>query len=899
MASFYEQLREFLAPRFLLDRELGAGGMGTVYLAHDTSLQRRVAVKALVPEHASALAARRFLREARTLADLEHPNIVRIYDVGRETDPFIYYIMEYLDGETLAQRLMRGALPAQEVNRLGLDLLDALHKAHRRGVIHRDVKPSNVFLVNGRGVLVDFGIAKSASDSGSDLTQPGQLVGTRSYMPPEQLVGRVTTQSDIYALGMVLYEAVTGRYWEGKDDELAGVPVDLRPALRRALAWSPEERWPDAAGFRRALSRRHARLAVASWSAGVVVVASVLLWRFGPMPRSRADVRIDRFRVSGATAALGDSIALRIADRLTGFPDFTVTGPGMSRRARTVASGSLTVTAAGLVILLHFPGQPPVSYTTVDTAWRTAADLLADSVVVRLYSASPLDSRLPLHVLPRDPAGLRPFLSAEKAFAHSWLDSAYLGYAEAGALDPACALCAWRHAEVARFLALLPDTDDALRYRAQLDRFPPNYQTLIRAELLPLERRLDSLDALARRTPDFLFSSFRLGDELLHRGPLVGRPRLSASKYFARATEVRRDFTPAWEHLAWLWIAEGDESSAQSVLDTLRALGRSATAASRMQDLLQAAFAWRFLPPGEAARRTASIVGAAAGQENEPLDAGARYLNHFAAPEGAIWLGEQLEARNYHSPSAMLAQVFGHLRAGRPERARRTLARIHAQFGDPDFELLALEIDAALRMFDPDASGPPWQDLIARLEAFASRAPAGLRPRAEWMAALLARRFGGQPRPRVVAAPPLDQLLLAYDAALAGRYADALARSEALTDLPAAWVGDPSFRTVLHLLRAEWLEHIGEQHLADLELIWYENSDAISLPTGEPQPMEVDWAFATLAQWHRIRLGQSAAAGCAELREVARLWAGGEPPYAARADSAQQRVTRDCVERAG
>ncbi len=899
MASFFEQLREFLAPRFQLQRELGSGGMGTVYLAHDTALDRPVAVKALLPENASAQAARRFLHEARTLAEFEHPNIVRIYDVGRDTDPFIYYIMEYLDGETLAKRLTRGRLEIPEVLSLGRDMLDALHASHGRGVIHRDVKPSNIFLVRGRGVLVDFGIAKSQSDSGSLQTQPGQVMGTRRYMAPEQIVGREYPQTDLYLVGMVLYEAVTGRYWEGTESDLAAIPPELRRALSRALELSPDERWHSAGAFEHALWRRSV-VPSGWWYAGAVVVVAAVSLRLFPFPRSpQVDVRIERFRVSGAAASLGDSIAFHIAGRLTGFPDFTVLGPAPVRRAKTVASGSLSVSVAGLAVRVQLPGQPPVSLTSADTAWRPAADLLADSILVRLYSARPLDPRLPVRVLPRRPDALRPFLGAEKAFARAWLDSAYLGYAEAAALDDSCGLCAWRHAEVARFLALPPDTGDALQYRAQLDRFPPDYQTLIRAELLTLDPRLDSLDALARRSPGFLFAPFRLGDELLHRGPLVGRPRLSASVEFARVTEIRRDFAPAWEHLAWLWIAEGNESSARAALDTLGALGPPGAASSGMRDLLQAAFAWRFLPPADAARRTASLVGAAAGRSNEPLDAGARYLNHFAAPNGAVWLGEQLEARDYHRPSAMVAQVFGHLTAGRPELARRTLARIHTEFGDPDFDLLGLEIDAVLRMFDPDSGAPAWPDLIHRLQVFASRAPASLRARAGWMAALLARRFGAaRPAFEVGAPASLTGLLRAYDTALAGRYGDAIVQSDGLIELPAAWVGDPCFRTVLHLLRAEWRERVGEPHDADLELIWYESSDGISLPTGGPQPMEVDWAFGTLGRWRRLRF--SAAAGeCALLREVAWLWANAEPLYAARADSARAATARDCRVPAG
>jgi hypothetical protein len=699
---------------------------------------------------------------------------------------------------------------------------------------------------------------------------------------------------------MVLYEAVTGRHWAGDENlEGAGVPVELRPALRRALAWSPQERWGDASAFQRALWRPRASLTgVPVGLLGLVLLGAVLVWGTLRMSSCRApvDLRVDRFRVSGGAAqSLGDSLGLLLADRLTGFPDFTVSGPGLARRAGVVASGSVTVSGARLLIRLSLSGLAPVTVSTAADDWRAAADSLADSVLVRLFSASPLDSRLPVRVLPHDPGGLRPFLEAEKSFARAWWDSAYEGYGEAAALDTTCGLCAWRRAEVARFLALPPDSGAALRYRSQRDRFPPDYQTLIRAEMVPLARRLDSLDALARRSPDFLFGPFRLGDELLHRGPLVGRPRLSASVDFARVTEIRRDFAPAWEHLAWLWIAEGNETSALAALDTLRALGPPGVASSEQRDLLQAAFAWRFLPHVEAARRTASLIGAAAGRSKEHLDAGARYLNHFAAPEGAVWLGEQLEARDYHRPSAMLAQVLGHLSAGRPERARRTLARIHAQFGDPGLDLLGLEIDAVLRMFDPDSSAPLWPDLMNRLQVLGSHAPASLRARADWMAALLARRFGaGRSASAGTAPAPLSGLLLAYDAALEGRYTDALAQSEPLTELPAAWVADPCFRTVLHLFRAEWRERVGKPQLADLELVWYESSDGISLPIGEPQPMEVDWAFGTLGRWRRARLAASADERCGLEREVMRLWADAEAPYARRAEAARQAVAAGC-----
>lgn len=911
MASFIEQLRDFLAPRFQLEHELGSGGMATVFLARDTRLRCLVAVKVLPPEKASAVMAERFLREARILADLRgHPNIVPIYDVGGDDDPFRYYIMEFLSGQSLADRLEEhGPLGPQEVTKLGRDLLSALKVTHAHGVIHRDIKPSNIFWVDGRGVLTDFGVAKSIS-SQTGVTAAGESPGTLAYMPPEQLCGREVPQTDLYAVGMVLYEALKCVRWGTgtvpENGDWTHVPAEMRPALRRALALTPEDRWPDAEAFARALWMKRIRLPAARWSlsaAAVLVVLAAIGQVIRPCWFSKCpsvDVRIDHITVAGAAvpAGLGDSIASRVGARLTGFPDFSVAGPTSQARAATTVGGSATADSGGaLRVQLRMPGHQIVTLATRIDRWRAAADMLADSLLVRWYGSNPLDTDLPVNVLPRDPEGLRSFLVAEKAFARAALDSAYLGYREAAAMDRSCTLCFWRHAEVTRFLGLPPDTADATEYRARRSEFPPNYQTLIQAELLPLDRRLDSLDALARRAPTFLFGPFRWADELLHRGPLVGQPRLGASVGLVRSTEIRRDFAPSWEHLAWLWIAEGNERLARTALDTLGVLPPPGPIGARVRDLLQVAYGWRF-HAAQAPAGTASVLAAAALRSDEPLDAGARYLDHFGAPDGAVWFGEQLEARGYHPISAMIAQAFGDLTAGRPERAHRILARAVAQFGDPGLDLLDNEIEAVRLMFDVDSvtAGTGWVQVDTRLRELSARLPASLRPRAVWMRALLARRFRGPPPPLIKDVPaPLEQLLEVYDLAARGQVAEALAASDPLRQLRAESLADPFLRTVLHLLRAEWQVRLGQPRLADQELLWYENSDAVGLPSGDPQPMEVDWAFGTPARWWRVRLGASGESRCALARDVVRLWDGAEPAYAARADSARA-ILHGCPE---
>ena len=242
---------EILAP-------LGAGGMGEVYRAHDTRLGRDVAIKVLSPHLAATLEVRaRFEREARTISQLNHPHICTLYDIGHEGDTG-YLVMELLEGETLAHRLEKGALPVAEVLALGVQIADALNRAHRAGVVHRDLKPGNVMLTKGGAKLMDFGLARAAGMAGAPgaltesptvsrpLTAEGTIVGTFQYMAPEQLERKeADPRSDLWALGCVLYEMATGkRAFEGKSQAslIAAIiereptpPSQLMPLLPPAL----------------------------------------------------------------------------------------------------------------------------------------------------------------------------------------------------------------------------------------------------------------------------------------------------------------------------------------------------------------------------------------------------------------------------------------------------------------------------------------------------------------------------------------------------------------------------------------------------------------------------------------------------------------------------------------
>jgi Tol biopolymer transport system component/predicted Ser/Thr protein kinase len=259
---------------------VGAGGMGEVYRAKDTRLERTVAVKVL-PEHlsSSAESRQRFEREAKTISQLSHPHICALYDVGNQ-DGVEFLVMEYLEGETLSERLLKGPLAFDQVLRYGLEMADALDKAHRQGIVHRDLKPGNVMLTKSGVKLLDFGLAKAIAPSsvrsgasltsfptqtGRDLTAAGTILGTFQYMAPEQLEGRdADGRTDIFAFGAVLYEMATGRKaFSGKSQaslisSIMGndpapistispvTPPAFDRVVRTCLAKDPDDRWQTA-----------------------------------------------------------------------------------------------------------------------------------------------------------------------------------------------------------------------------------------------------------------------------------------------------------------------------------------------------------------------------------------------------------------------------------------------------------------------------------------------------------------------------------------------------------------------------------------------------------------------------------------------------------------------------
>ena len=280
------RLAQALGSAYTLEGEIGRGGMGVVFNARDERLKRRVAVKVLPPELAFREEIRlRFVREAETAARLSHPHIVPIHSVGEGPDGLVYFVMAYVDGESLGAKLKRrGRLPPDEARRIMLETADALGAAHALGIIHRDVKPDNILLEGSRGrvVVTDFGIAKALSSTtgSATLTATGVAIGTPHYMSPEQAAGdrEIDGRSDIYSLGVVAFQTLAGELpFQAPTvpgilvkqiteraplvtDKRPDVPEDLAACVMRSLEKDPEDRWPTADALRRALEARSATM---------------------------------------------------------------------------------------------------------------------------------------------------------------------------------------------------------------------------------------------------------------------------------------------------------------------------------------------------------------------------------------------------------------------------------------------------------------------------------------------------------------------------------------------------------------------------------------------------------------------------------------------------------------
>ncbi|HUQ15913.1 MAG TPA: protein kinase, partial [Gemmatimonadales bacterium] len=325
MPELLGRLQSALSDRYRIDREVGAGGMATVYLAEDVRHDRRVALKVLRPELAAVIGAERFLAEIKLTANLQHPHILPLFDSG-EADGYLFYVMPFVKGETLRDRMSHERqLPVPEAVRITVEVASALDYAHRQGVVHRDIKPENILLHDGSAMVADFGIALAASKaSGARMTETGMSLGTPHYMSPEQAMGEreITARSDVYALGAVLYEMLTGEPpFTGATAQAVvarvltesprplmtqrhTIPRHVEAAVLTALEKLPADRFVTAAEFADALKDK-------SYTSTVSLPAAE-----GPAAPSRAK---GRRRPGVLVPALGAALAVATAAALWGW----------------------------------------------------------------------------------------------------------------------------------------------------------------------------------------------------------------------------------------------------------------------------------------------------------------------------------------------------------------------------------------------------------------------------------------------------------------------------------------------------------------------------------------------------------------------------------------------------
>ncbi len=415
MTDTMSRLAAALSDRYRLDRELGAGGMATVYLAHDVKHDRDVAIKVLHPDLGAALGGERFLTEIRTTARLQHPHILPLLDSG-EADGLLYYVMPLVTGETLRARLERERqLPIADAVRIAREVASALDYAHRQNVIHRDIKPENILLHDGSALVADFGIALAVQSAGGQrMTQTGLSLGTPQYMSPEQAMGERTidARSDIYALGAVTYEmlagdapflgsnvqAIVAKVLSEKPTPLHTlrdtVPEHIETAVLTALAKLPADRFASAAEFATALGAtastttvsgarraappsRAARVArIAPWALTVALaaaLAAVYARQSGTGASnnapSRQQVTLWHYQMpspldAGATR-LGNEAAIAPDGSAIVFTDSTPAGRILMRKARDATDASPIPGTEGGIAPFYSPDGKWIAFLTL------------------------------------------------------------------------------------------------------------------------------------------------------------------------------------------------------------------------------------------------------------------------------------------------------------------------------------------------------------------------------------------------------------------------------------------------------------------------------------------------------------------------------------------------------
>ena len=605
LLDLLERIGKSLSDSYRVERELGRGGMATVYLAHDIKHDRPVALK-VVHEDAAGVTPARFLREIRTAARLQHPHILPVHDSGQALD-LLWYTMPYVEGESLRDRLTReGRLPLDQVVRLTREVAEALAYAHGRGVVHRDIKPENILLSQGHALLADFGIAKAAvgTDDGT-VTQVGVALGTPAYMSPEQAVGDrdVDHRSDIYSLGCLVYELLAGSppfvartgmalivkhlTQEPPPIPVDGLPAGVQSAVLRALAKEPGRRFDSATELAAALEQPSVV------PTGTATAPSVAV--------------LDFANLSGDPAVgwLGTGIAETVTTDLQKCARLTVVG--RDRVAKAAAGDRHDAAAIGGIVGADWvvTGSFQVLGDRVRITPRLVAPATGEAVGLDkvdglLSGVFGLQDQVVLRVLGRligadasvDPGrDARPATDTLTAFEHfargrqlfvqftrSGFEQAKVCYEQAIAADPGYALAysglgsilAYRYIATSRREDLLEAIRHLERARELDAALAEPYLWL--AYAYTRSSRFEDAERAAkeavRRMPDDALAHYLLGGARQTRAATECRWELTAAALpsYVKALALQRLYEPTYLNLGWMYVLNGQYGPAQSLL---------------------------------------------------------------------------------------------------------------------------------------------------------------------------------------------------------------------------------------------------------------------------------------------------------------------------------------------
>jgi serine/threonine protein kinase len=945
-------MRAALAPDYEVERELARGGMGIVFRAREVTLDRPVAIKIIRPELATARAAERFLREARILASMQHPNVVSVHKAG-EADGFFYYVMEYIEGETLEDRLKRGPLPRDEALKLARDVLDALEAVHGRGVVHRDLKPSNIFLIDDRAVISDFGIAKPSDETIQSATTDGRVVGTVGYMSPEQAYGAaVTPASDLYSAAMVLFEAYTGRSWapemQKSRPDWSSVPGAIVPILRRALKFNVSERWPDATSLRRALwhtrTRKYRRQTLMLALGGIVAGGAAALFLVARLlqPQELTDVAILPFEpLPGVDSGMAANLTLLTRYNIESFAtvadDDAVTnwwqehGPfadsldrGDIRTLRSRYAAYATVATVGSDLQLAMSVIDRDGRRRPAVTERLAADIALDRIGHRLgfviasqidenraseYSGSPA-------LRARSDAALNAFLDGLRTFKRGQFATATDQFTIARQEDPEFELAQWWFANAFRWLRTgeLSGIDFQRLLATQEVKLPELERLLMAAQIAPTQaERYERYREAIERYPHNAYAAFLYAEELQARGPYVGVPLEQSTHQLELAAEKDPTFGPTQFHRILSYVRLGQHDDAVASLQRYREVwgGREEVGDLYQPLLMQFVITERFYPDSVAPLRQWVL-------RDSNLAASFRDFFRLGAMFDLARTQAELGDEFLTSSPASGRDTLAHLHEGRGlgligmGQIRAALSQLDsaaALFATPEARAEAAEwrvIGHALGL--PGIDAGQLAQGVTELERLVGDSPVGMR--AVWALGVHASRLGDtamtSQRINTLRQPETDtdarrlaNLLQTLDLAARGRYEYAVDASRALLPFDSAGRGgDPFARAVLHMRRAEWYDSLGQHAAADSARLWYEHFEWTGPPPNQvAQAGEIDWALSSYARWVRGMAAKDRGddrSACRHLRRVLAVWSAADAAYTSLREQATQFIARSC-----